>query len=146
VSRLPLSILVTLVVAAGDASAQPTVQQGHIEANVPGPSNFNHLLQRDLLAYFHSRGVSGAVEVKADLLRNEPTQSGTAYPKFYAWVAVSDQSKVVAEGAVRVVAIARTRFEITDFVSRGAARQDRALLEAVFPPPLIQSIQQRAAR
>jgi hypothetical protein len=145
VAPLALLFLAALVTATTSVPAQSSAQQSHVEANLPDSSAFTPLLQRDLLDYFRKNGVPGATEVNAELLRKEPTQSGASYPKFYAWVTVKNQDKVVAQGAVRVAAVARTGFEVTDFIPKEAARRDRSLLEAVFPRSLIPSIQERAA-
>ena len=63
------------------------VGRSHIEANVPAPEQFRALLTRGLEAYFHA---AGAQPVRADyqLLRDQPTQSGVAHPKYYAWVRI----------------------------------------------------------
>jgi hypothetical protein len=56
---------------------------GHIEANVPEQKNFRTYLTRDLNSYFASAS-SQPVSVEYDLLRDYPTQTGIAYPKYYA--------------------------------------------------------------
>src|SRR5437016_282957 len=85
------------------------IQESHIDANVPDASAFDQYLQRDLKSYF-----SGA-NVTVDLLRRGPTQSGVAYPKFYAWVRAVAPSAAPVEGAVRVEAVDRQKFIVTDF-------------------------------
>jgi hypothetical protein len=64
-----------------DYSIIQDIQRSHIEANVPGPAEFNRILQRDLDTYFaKARGKSSRVE--HEMLRDGPTQSGVEYPKF----------------------------------------------------------------
>lgn len=53
-----------------------------------------------------------------ELLRNGPTQSGVAYPKFYLWLRATNTEKTVIEGAVRVAAIEKKRFDVTNFIPR----------------------------
>jgi hypothetical protein len=127
------------------AHAQPSVQASHIDANVPEESKFSELLNRDLLAYFKANGAVAATSVQVLLLRKAPTQSGVAYPKYYAWVQVDDSSTRLAEGAVRLAAIERTRFEVTDFVPKNKAKGSRELIESVFPRPLVPEILRLAA-
>jgi len=50
------------------------------------------------------------------MLRDGPTQSGVSYPKFYLWVRVAGGKSVDDRGAVRVVAVKRKRFDVTDFM------------------------------
>ena len=98
---------------------------------------FHAAITRDLTAYFQGATVT------YDLLRKEPTQSGVAYPKYYAWVrAVSGGSAV--EGAVRVANIDGERFEVTHFVTAADIRAHPQAIEAVFPAALCDEIRRRA--
>ena len=99
---------------------QADVQLSHIEANVPEEKLFAAFLKRDLVSYFQSAGFPAARSARFELLRDAPTQSGVAYPKYYAWAQAYEGPQLVAEGAVRVAAIARTHFEVTDFIPRSA--------------------------
>ena len=127
----------------GLALAQVDVQRSHIEANVPVPADFERTLQRDLLAFVGTRG-SNASRVQYKLLRDAPTQSGTAYPKFYAWVKVYAADKLASEGAVRVEAIDRARFEVTHFLDTSAIRKEPQALNSIFPAALVPVILQQA--
>jgi hypothetical protein len=115
------------------------VRRSYIEANVPAAGDFDPLLRRDLGAFFAAR-TAQAVEVQYRLLRDGPTQTGLAYPKYYAWVRVFAGSSLVEEGAVRLAAIERKRFEITDYVTAATARSDLKAVEAVFPRALVPTI------
>jgi hypothetical protein len=108
------------------------VQRSHIEANVPPPADFARLLRRDLERHFRG-AVSKAVRVEHELLRDAPTQSGVAYPKFYVWVRVMEDGRLVTQGAVRVAAVERKRFDVTSFLSEQTIRDDPAAIHAVFP-------------
>lgn len=131
---------VALVLLPGLAASQTPLQQSHIEANVPSQQNFGPLLQRDLLAYFKSTGVASASSVEYQLLRKEPTQSGVAYPKFYAWVKVNSGSQLLLEGAVRVAAIEQKKFEVTNFLPRKQVQGVPSEVSAIFPSPLVPTI------
>ena len=143
--RIRTSLIAILVAAVGPAAAQSSLQLSHIEAHVPEEKLFSQLLTCDLLAYFKANVDPAATTLEFRFLRDAPTQSGVSYPKFYAWVQVHAGTMRVAEGAVRLAAIDRTRFEITDFVSKAKAKQNRDLLQSSFPHALIPSILQLAA-
>jgi len=106
----------------------------HINADVPAQSLFDPALRRDLLAYF------GGERVEYTLLRAGPTQSGTAHPKYYAWVKIAGRG----EGAVRLAAVGGNHFEVTDFVSLTEVRERPSRLNGVFPEALMSEIQRHA--
>ena len=115
------------------------IQRSHIEANVPGPGEFNRLLQRDLDSYFtKARGKTSRVEY--EMLRDGPTQSGVAYPKFYVWVRVFEGSAIIDQGAIRLAAIERREFQVTDFLSERMMRTDPKAIYQVFPAPVCDKI------
>jgi hypothetical protein len=112
------------------AAAQPDVgqvvqdiQRSHIDANVPDSGDFEKFLRRDLADYFSTARNKKGVPVEYELLRRGPTQSGVGYPKFYLWVRIAGGKNSQDRGAVRVAAIGKKRFEITDFVSEEAIRK-----------------------
>jgi len=132
-----IAILLLFSVSVFAQSSPADVQASHIEANVPARESFEAFLRRDLLAYFHAPG-TGSLEYK--LLRDGPTQSGVAYPKYYLWVTVRSGSSLLNEGAVRVAAIGRKRFEVTNFLSRGTIRATPSEVGVVFPAALVPSV------
>jgi hypothetical protein len=92
------------------------LQLSHLDANIPSAQEFDRLLRRDLQAYVDARiGANRIVEY--ELLRDGPTQSGAAYPKYYVWVKASHLNRTVLAGAARVAAVDRARFEVTHFLS-----------------------------
>jgi hypothetical protein len=134
-----------LVLAMQSAFSQSDVQRSHIEANVPPPEEFERLLQRDLLAFFKQAVGAGVTSVEVQPLRSGPTQSGVSYPKFYLWVKVTAGASVQQVGAVRVAAVQRTRFEITDFMAAASIKAKPSEVGTVFPAALVSAIQARAA-
>ena len=122
------------------------VQRSHIEANTPSPAAFSKLLDRDLLAYSRSEISKSITSVESSLLRDGPTQSGVSYPKFYVWARFISKKGKLIEGAVRVEAINRERFEVTDFVSAKDIRRipDESL--SMFPVALRKTIIGMAAK
>jgi hypothetical protein len=144
-----MKILILLVavfsLAAQPLFAQSDLQRSHIEANVPPPEEFELLLQRDLLAFFKQSLGASVTSVEVQPLRSGPTQSGVSYPKFYLWVKVMVGSSVQQAGAVRVAAVQRTRFEVTDFMAAASIKAKPSEVGAVFPAALVSAIQARAA-
>jgi hypothetical protein len=144
-----MKILILLVavsaLAAQPVFAQSDLQRSHIEANVPPPEEFERLLQRDLLAFFKQSLGASVTSVEVQPLRSGPTQSGVSYPKFYLWVKVMAGSSVQQAGAVRVAAVQRTRFEVTDFMAAASIKAKPSEVGAVFPAALVSAIQARAA-
>lgn len=116
---------------------------GHIDANVPEQNNFRSFLIRDLNSYFTSASKK-PVSVEYDLLRDFPTQTGIAYPKYYAWVRISDGTSVIEQGAVRLAACDKTTFQVTDFVSKARIQQDPEMIRSIFPAQLCPAIVSRA--
>jgi hypothetical protein len=131
---------VVLFILPSLAASQMPLQQSHIEANVPSPDNFGAFLDRDLLAYFKGAGFPSALTVESQLLRKEPTQSGVAYPKYYAWVKIKNGSQFLSEGAVRIAAIGKKGFEVTNFLSRKQIQSNSGEVATVFPSALVPTI------
>lgn len=116
---------------------------GHIEANVPDDGNFGPFLVRDLKSYFESTSKK-PIHVEYDLLRDFPTQTGIAFPKYYAWVRILDGKTMIEQGAVRLAACHKTDFEVTDFVSKEQIKKNPEMIRAIFPAPLCPAIVSRA--
>ncbi|SRR5713101_3730047 len=108
------------------------IQQSHIEGNVPPPAEFDRLLQRDLDAYFGT-ALAPSRHVRYEMLREGPTQSGVAYPKFYVWLTAPLAGGETRQGAARLAAIDRERFEVTHFVSIEQIRLDPQGIDRIFP-------------
>lgn len=79
-----------------------------------------------------------------ELLRQGPTQTGIAFPKFYLWVWVSSGQEHAVDGAVRVAAVQRERFEITDFLTIDEIRKDPGSVRSIFPATLVGAIREHA--
>jgi len=133
-----------LLIAAGIAVSQSggidSIAESHIAANVPPAADFDRLLKRDLKAHFNG------LTVQYELLRDRPTQSGTAYPKYYLWVRSIEGGKVVLEGAARLAAIERTRFEVTSFLAAEKIRSSPSEIDRIFPAALKKAIVDKAGR
>lgn len=119
------------------------LQASHISANVPPEASFMTILRRDVLAYLAANGLpSKSVEI--ELLRKGATQSGVSYPKYYVWIRAADKAGHQVAGAMRVAAVNRIRFDVTDFTPAASIRSDPASLASIYPALLIPGIRQQA--
>lgn len=80
------------------------------------------------------------VPVDYEPLRRGPTQSGVSYPTFYLWVRGSGGKTPRDRGALRVDAIEKKRFAVTDFASEETIRADPDELYRIFPAQVCKSI------
>ena len=131
-------LLFLIMVVTTTSQAQQVlnpITESHIEGNVPNKSDFDSFMHRDLKAYFKS--ITGKpVQIKFEFLREGPTQTGIAYPKFYLWVKLIENENLINQGAVRVAAIEKKRFEITDYFSKTIIEQNPDTIYMVFPRPV----------
>ena len=122
--------------------AMGTIAASHIDANVPRSKLFDESLKRNLNSYFCPEAKDCQVEYQ--LLRDGPTQTGIAYPKYYLWVKCSKLKSRTAEGAVRVAAREQTEFDVTHFLSREEILDSPSRVASIFPAPLVEKIVKKA--
>lgn len=103
-------------------------------------------MRRDLATYFAQVRKKKIAQVEFQLLRDAPTQSGPAYPKFYASVVVAGGKSPQDRGAVRLAAIDKKRFEVTDFVSEEMIREDPDSIYQLLPAPVCEKIKAKLTR
>lgn len=138
------TILCTILLAFGIVASAQDITQSHIDANVPGQADFDKLLNRDLKRYLTER-YKQTTTVRYEMLRDGPTQTGIAYPKFYIWVvALSDNDTVITEGVIRLAAVDEKEFRITDYITKDEIRGNPKVLDAIFPAALISRIKIQA--
>lgn len=133
------ALLIAVVAGASEPALFQSfedLQAGHISENVPADIDFAAYLTRDVRAYLSGQGLAHA-QIALEMLRDGPTQSGAAYPKFYVWVDAVAADGVVKSGVVRLAAVARTHFEVTDFVTREQIIADPDSLSLVIPAALV---------
>jgi len=81
--------------------------ESHIVANVPGTNDFRPFLIRDLAAYLKPKH-GDKLAVDYELLRDGPTQSGVAYPKFYLWLRATNAENAVVRGPCELQPLKRS--------------------------------------
>jgi hypothetical protein len=149
-SRIPMSIMALLLVLLGSSaingqsSAMQSISESHIEANVPEEKDFDSFLKRDLTAYFKEPGKNLSVEY--ELLRKGPTQAGVALPKFYAWVMIKENGILREEGAARIAAIEKKKFEVVQYFSKADIARDMELMYRVFPKSVAGKIKEKVGK
>jgi len=137
---------VVLVTASCAVACQSNpIAASHIDANVPSQQDFDVFMKRDLEQYF-KEAKKKPVTVDYELLRNGPTQSGTAFPKFYAWVVVKEDGVIVEEGAVRVAAIEKKRFGVYDYFPQPEIEREVEKLYRVFPDEVADKIRKKLSK
>lgn len=117
-----------------------SIQDSHIKGNVPESAIFEQYLKRDLNAYF-TEYYKQTVDVQYEFLREGATQSGVAYPKYYLWVKISSNSKEIDQGAIRVAAINKTQFSVTNFLTKSEITKNPNSIYSVFPEPVCKKIE-----
>jgi hypothetical protein len=120
------------------------IARSHIDANVPSPEFFDVYMKRDLSSYLCKSAASCRIEYQ--LLRDGPTQTGISYPKFYVWAKCFIDNRLQTEGAVRVAAVNKKEFQITNFLSRSQISDSPQQVGEIFPAPLVPNILQRSKR
>lgn len=133
------SILILLFSAISAGNSFQVVQDSHIEGNVPAADVFEDYLARDLSGYF-----SDQYDIRYKHLREGPTQIGVAAPKYYLWVVLVKESKIEKEGAVKLAAVGKQKFEVTHFVSKDEIKLSPDRLNLIFPRLLIDRITELA--
>jgi hypothetical protein len=139
------TVLATLLVLGVCDCREHVVEQiaeSHVDANVPAPTDFDRLMRRDLESYFGTM-VDKPVVVEYELLRDGPTQSGVAYPKFYVWVRARTGEGGLSQGAVRLAAVERKEFQVTNYVPEADIRAHPDGIYQVFPGPVCEKIKNR---
>jgi len=137
-TKLLLLITFLFTVSAATASAQnddpmAALRQGHIDANVPDQKDFDRILNRDITKYVTDKADKD-ITVKVELLRDVPSQSGVALPKYYIWIEKRNaQGVLMEEAAARIAAINRDHFDVVQYYDRKRLETETDLVSKVFP-------------
>jgi len=110
-----------------------TLRQGHINANVPDQKDFDRILNRDITKYVTDKADKD-ITVKVELLRDGPSQSGVALPKYYIWIEKRNAKGVLMEeAAARIAAVNRDHFDVIQYYDRKRLETETDLVSKVFP-------------
>ena len=135
-------ILIVWLAMVGHAQPNPlaSVAKSHIDANVPDEKDFDSILRRDITQYVTDKD-DKEISVTVELLRNAPTQSGVALPKFYCWIEKRDAKGVVMEqAAARIAAVEKKRFEVIQYFEKERIIAEPDLMKKVFPAEVYEKI------
>jgi hypothetical protein len=116
------------------------IAKSHIDANVPDKVDFDNFLQRDIDQYFQKL-FSALIITKHYFLRDGPTQTGISYPKYYLWVEIYSNTENIELGAIRIAAINKKYFEITNFVTKKEMIKNEVNIRMIFPELVCQKIE-----
>jgi hypothetical protein len=119
------------------------ISQSHTDGNIPAKELFASYLARDLTSYFDKKHKE-KTHVEYKLLRNEPTQNGLSFPKYYTWITVTslDKSIVLDSGAARIAAVDQEYFQVDDFISTVEIKRNPDSLNQIFPSDVVVKIKQ----
>ena len=138
-SFLPAQLALAQIPASNTSGSATT----HISAHLPAQKDFHQFLTRDLIEHL-TPSLGPGITVAYEMLRDAPTQTGIAYPKFYLWITATKTDNTIVEGAARVAAIEKKGFQITHFLSRSDIASHPLSIESVFPQTLLHSIRSKA--
>jgi len=137
-TKLLFLITFLFTVSAATAWAQnddpmAALRQGHIDSNVPDQKDFDRILNRDITKYVTDKADKD-ITVKVELLRDGPSQSGVALPKYYIWIEKrSAKGVLMEEAAARIAAINRDHFDVVQYYDRKRLETETDLVSKVFP-------------
>ena len=136
--KLLLVFIFICTVSAATALAQnddpmAALRQGYIDANVPDKKDFDRILNRDITKYVTDKADKD-ITVKIELLRDVPSQSGVALPKYYIWIEKRNAKGVLMEeAAARIAAVNRDHFDVVQYYDRKRLETETDLVSKVFP-------------
>ncbi len=108
--------------------------------------SFSRALAAQVSAYL-SETAGQKLAAEYEMLRDAPTVTGVAFPKFYIWVrARGSDDSIVSEGAMRIAETAENTFQVTDFVNKESISKEPQKLERIFPKLLLPKIYKKAEK
>lgn len=140
--RILIYILIDIAIESANVCVAQTLADDHIAANVPSNANFAQFIIRDLSIWFKNK-TNETPDVKWSLLRDDPTQTGISYPKYYVWARFKF-GKHSQHGALRLAAVQQDHFEVTDWMPREEILKNPEKVGKIFPASLIDAIIERA--
>ena len=145
--RGTLVMFAVLLAAASAACSQNPLSRAlasHVDENVPDAQEFDAILKRDITAYM-TDSADKDISVSVELLRDRPTQSGVALPKFYIWIEKRNASgRLMESAAARIAAIEKKRFDVVQYYDRKRILAEPELMQKVFPDDVYEKILKKA--
>lgn len=135
-------ILLTSFIFYFTQTRSRTASQPNISPKVSQTEAFNDSLQEYLNEQFQSY-YEGNISVQFEFLREEATQTGNAYPKYYLWVIIFDNAQLIDEGAIRLALLDQNKFEITHYITKSQIKEDPTSLEMIYPKEVVEYIKQK---
>jgi hypothetical protein len=139
---IALCVLTVMAVPACAQGSDPMaeLQKSHIDANVPDQKDFDRILNRDITKYVIDPKDKD-ITVKIELLRDGPSQSGVALPKYYIWIEKRNaKGELMEEAAARIAAVNRDHFDVVQYYDRKRLETEQELVSKVFPDDAFQKI------
>lgn len=140
--KLLVLFFAILVIPLAGCAQNPMagIRQSHVDANVPDAKDFDAILQRDITNYV-TDAKDKDINVTVELLRDAPTQSGVALPKFYIWIVKRDaKGAIMEEAAARIAAVEKKRFDVIQYYERKRIVAEPDLMAKVFPADVYEKI------
>lgn len=131
-STILLIIISVVVLHAPSCSDRTDASSG---GNPASGNVIEKNFEKALENYFHTL-TKKEISVEYEMLRFGGTETGIAFPKFYAWVIVRQGGSILTLGAVRVAKIDDNEFEITHFLTRSEVRENPDKVFQIFPRPV----------
>ncbi|MEP7076919.1 MAG: hypothetical protein ABI878_14015 [Acidobacteriota bacterium] len=84
------------------------------------------------------------ITVSIELLRDQPSQAGVAFPKFYCWIEKRDAKGVIMEeAAARIAAVNKTHFDVIQYFDRKRLVAQPNVIAGVFPEDVCEKIRKK---
>ena len=139
---IPIFIFVYLNFSDSGAFEEPVNQMTENES-YQSQEDFDKSLKASLTTYFRELRSDDQLEVSAELLREGPTATGLAYPKFYVWVTLVKDGQSIESGALRIAEISVKNFEVTNYLSSKEISLNLDQLNEIFPNEVVEKIKER---
>ena len=134
-----VGVIVTTAFAQNEGPIA-AIGRSNIDANVSDKKDFDTILNRDLTKYVTDAGDKD-IRVVVELLRNGPSQSGVALPKFYIWIEKrNSKGEIMDEAATRIAAVEKAHFDVIQYYDRKCILAEPELISKVFPTDVYEKI------
>ena len=137
---LLIAILLLAGASPGCSSILHAIIGSRSDADVPEAKDFDRILTHDLTEYMTDKSDKD-VKVTYEMLRDGPTQSGVALPKFYIWIEKrTADGTLIQDAAARIAAVQKTHFDVVQYYDRERIKKEPDLIKQVFPAEVSEKI------